>query len=552
MAASRVHTRCLCCLQKLFPKPKLNPKLILNNFSSNFNLVKSRAVSSVLSKDGWGKGAKFEPFQVMVERRRSEASRSILFFLSERSCLENLIEYCNSHGKVQNCFEFYQNAYFAVVEFKKKESVKLIQERVYSSRGIGRFNDELIQNRLLKYNIKSSQASTIRPKNIVNKDFPNSQLIKTVCHGDSVSNQIEMLATEQALTDEGIRMRFLVCTLIEDACRKMFPECEVLPFGSSVNNFGKRNCDVDMFIDPKIGHGMIPVAQSAKKFKVEYDQSSADNERIATQNTLRTLSKYLEKCVPHCTNVLKILHATCPLVKFKHQALGLSCDLTANNRGAIDSSEMLYIFSKLDKRVQPLVFLIRHWCRYHGLTNKNPGQWITNYPLTLLVVVFLQTRRVPILPKLVDLINADLSFDDIDYSFPDLKGFPHQADDTSLADLLHEFFVFCTKFDFGNQGLSVRHGSVFHNDSRFPLFIENPLVYHLNCCKNVTKALVTKLRSSAAEALWVMDQPGFLDSTPWGIGMLFLTPRKLEKIQKEQNVAAFGKRVGRVLGLFPN
>ncbi|XP_071942434.1 poly(A) RNA polymerase, mitochondrial-like [Antedon mediterranea] len=520
-------------------------------FECSFNTISLRRISSVQNKDNTGKISKFEPFSEMVKRRRSEASRSVLFFLSEKSSIEDLIECCNTHGKVNNCFEFYQNGYYAIIEFKKKESISSLRERIYKPDILQQFQNELIYHRLFKYDIKSNQVSiSHRKKNYINKEPLNSDLIKAICHADSVSHQIEMLANEQALRDEGVRMRFLSCTLIEEACRTMFPDCQVLPFGSSVNNFGKRNCDVDMYLDLNVEPGMIPIIQNTN-FKVVFDEESATNERFATQNTLRTLSKYLKKCVPHCTNVYNILHASCPLVKFRHQALGLSCDLTANNRGAIHSSEMLHIYSKFDKRVQPLVFLIRHWGRYHGLTNKSPGMWITNYPLTLLVVAFLQTRPVPILPKFLDLISTDSSFDDIDYSFPNVKGFLQEANETTLADLLHEFFVFCMKFEFHNRGLSVRHGSDFINNTNFPLFIENPLVDNLNCCKNVTKTLVAKLKSSAAEALWVMDKAAFLNTTPWGIALLFLTPKKIDKIMKEQASGPYHEQVERVLDLFP-
>ena len=69
-------------------------------------------------------------------------------------------------------------------------------------------------------------------------------------------------------------------------------------------------------------------------------------------------------------------------------------------RIAIKSSEMLYIYAHLDPRVCPLVFMVRYWAKLNGITNNNPGYWITNYPLTLLVIFFLQTRPHPVVPAL--------------------------------------------------------------------------------------------------------------------------------------------------------
>ena len=47
----------------------------------------------------------------------------------------------------------------------------------------------------------------------------------------------------------GTRLRYFVCTLIEQLLQGIFPKCEVLPFGSSVNGFGKEGCDLDMILD---------------------------------------------------------------------------------------------------------------------------------------------------------------------------------------------------------------------------------------------------------------------------------------------------------------
>lgn len=51
------------------------------------------------------------------------------------------------------------------------------------------------------------------------------------------------------LTEENTRLRFLVCSLLKDIAAAYFPECNILPFGSSVNGFGKLGCDLDMILD---------------------------------------------------------------------------------------------------------------------------------------------------------------------------------------------------------------------------------------------------------------------------------------------------------------
>lgn len=64
-----------------------------------------------------------------------------------------------------------------------------------------------------------------------------------------VDQQIISLTEAYQLTEENSRLRFLVCSLLEDISAAYFPDCSIRPFGSSVNGFGKLGCDLDMFLD---------------------------------------------------------------------------------------------------------------------------------------------------------------------------------------------------------------------------------------------------------------------------------------------------------------
>lgn len=64
-----------------------------------------------------------------------------------------------------------------------------------------------------------------------------------------IDQQVVSLTETYQLTDENIRLRFLVCSLLQDIAAAYFPECTIKPFGSSVNGFGKLGCDLDMILD---------------------------------------------------------------------------------------------------------------------------------------------------------------------------------------------------------------------------------------------------------------------------------------------------------------
>ena len=64
-------------------------------------------------------------------------------------------------------------------------------------------------------------------------------------------------------------------------------------------------------------------------------------------------------------------------------------------------SELLYLYGEIDWRVRPVIFAIRQWAQLQGITCENPGGYITNFSLTLLILFYLQQKKV--IPTLLDL-----------------------------------------------------------------------------------------------------------------------------------------------------
>lgn len=61
-------------------------------------------------------------------------------------------------------------------------------------------------------------------------------------------------------------------------------------------------------------------------------------------------------------------------------------------------SELLYLYGEMDQRLRPMTFTVRKWAEAQKLTNKTPGGWITNFSLSLMVIFYLQTKKI--LPSL--------------------------------------------------------------------------------------------------------------------------------------------------------
>ena len=69
---------------------------------------------------------------------------------------------------------------------------------------------------------------------------------------NNLDAQMERYYSLLKMTETGTRIRFLACEQIELALTGMFPHAEILPFGSSVNSFGRFDCDLDISV--RLGH----------------------------------------------------------------------------------------------------------------------------------------------------------------------------------------------------------------------------------------------------------------------------------------------------------
>lgn len=189
-------------------------------------------------------------------------------------------------------------------------------------------------------------------------------------------------------------------------------------------------------------------------------------------------------------------------------------------------SELLHIFGEIDPRVRPLVSCIRLWSRAMKLTSDQPGQGFTNFPITCLVIFFLQQLERPILPTLGHLIELAEDSDkcivdkDIDCTYlRDLSKMQFQTTNTSsLEELFRQFLEFYSERDFSQVAISLRTRKILKKVDRSPLYIVNPLEVELNVAKNLSFQTWEQFQLSARVS--VTDSKlfnGKQDDQLWGL-----------------------------------
>ncbi|XP_004702509.1 poly(A) RNA polymerase, mitochondrial [Echinops telfairi] len=473
-------------------------------------------------------------FSEVQKERREQAQRTVLINCPNKISEKKFIKYISQHGPINSHFFYESFGLHAVIEFCQKESVASLQDAVCTP-NLG--TETAIPFRSRFFNLKWTNPlnpGSEQPNVQCSNQLPpaSKKLFQLLCRAESMDDQLNTLLKEFQITEENAKLRHLTCSLIEDIAAAYLPDCTVRPFGSSVNSFGKLGCDLDMFLDLD-ETGRLNPGKTSGHFQMEFQVKSVPSERIATQKILSVIGECLDHFGPGCVGVQKILNARCPLVRFSQQASGFQCDLTSNNRIALKSSELLYMYGTLDSRVRALVFSIRCWARAHSLTSSIPGAWITNFSLTMMVIFFLQRRSPPLLPTLDYLKTLADEGDQCvieghNCTFTsDLNRIKPSGNTETLELLLMEFFEYFGNFAFNKNSINIRQGREQNKPESSPLHIQNPFETSLNVSKNVNQSQLQKFVDLARESAWILQQedkarPSSASHQPWGLAALLL------------------------------
>ncbi|XP_010883903.1 poly(A) RNA polymerase, mitochondrial isoform X2 [Esox lucius] len=486
-----LHMRGRGCFSKCFPKLHSCFQRKLGISTAAMKTETTNKKDEIEPKGG------VKSFYTVQEERMEQAERSVLISCPSKTNEKKFMKYLSRHGDINKCFFYESYGTYAVVEFAHKESLTSLHQGT----AIPSVNHEAavpFKSRLLSLKNTGSldqssgqSAPLCQPQTTV----PMNDLILRLSNESSIDQQISSLTEMHQLTEENVCLRYLVCSLLKDIAAAYFPECKVRPFGSSVNGFGKLGCDLDMFLDLDGISG-----RSLKKlkagFSLEYQTKRSASERAVTQSILSVIGECVDQFGPGCVGVQKILQARCPLVRFAHQPSGFQCDLTANNRVAMKSTELLYLCGGLD------------WRR----------------------------RTIPILPTLDYLkeLAGPLDkcvIDGNDCTFvSDVSKIRLQDNTETLEQLLQEFFEFYGSFAFNRMSINIRKGREQNKSDVSPLHIQNPFDASLNVSKNVNATQLERFVGLCRESAWMLQQREFNappangaaggTKAPWGLAAL--------------------------------
>ncbi|XP_071103920.1 speckle targeted PIP5K1A-regulated poly(A) polymerase-like [Haliotis cracherodii] len=466
--------------------------------------------------------------------RQKQASLTVFTKgFSDDTTEDELRTYFSKFGKVEKIFMEYKRGLFAMVEYAEEESVTAAiahtehelkgDKIVVNPRKVNQTPRWVLKERKMKarQNARVKAAKENKKAIAVNKE----ELLLKLKSAESIVDQMRVLADFVRMTDEEITQKQGICDILSAALTKFFPACSVHQFGSSVNGFGVKGCDVDIYLDfhddqEEAMH--LPDSQAPVKLpyhrdiqslkRTEGPLTSADLQLMTAYDKVKLVSRILVEHAPGCNNIIVIPSARCPLIKFTHEPSGIKCDLSINNKLALRNTRLLQLCSRIDERVGLLVYTVRYWAKVKEIAgNINSGPRLSNYALTFLVVQYLQNLATPILPttsRLAELAGKEkVVIDGWDCSYlNEPETFTSSANTWSGEDLLKGFFEYYSNLDFSTVVLQTRTGHILpvqqmleqpNTESQTfkigPISIQDPFVLDHNIGGNVTEKIKQKI-----------------------------------------------------------
>ncbi|XP_059140156.1 poly(A) RNA polymerase, mitochondrial-like [Physella acuta] len=392
------------------------------------------------------------------------------------------------------------------------------------------------------------------------------QMMLLLKSADHILDQMDKLSEHLTLTNEEEKVRENICLELTNLFSPFFESCSVYMFGSSVNRFGFKECDLDLFLDFENNNvisnvkpqqkNLLPYHNDIKFINVEYWPLTKEYiQSLDALKLVKVVSRILMTKTWLYTEPLTVPSQRCPVIKFDHIKSGISCDMSMNNRKALHNSLLLRLYGS-EPRVHKLVSVLRLWAKTHELSG-GQGHLLTSYALTLTVLFYLMRKEPSIIPKVCELeacvqgakkVMVDECFC---VEVPKDAVLPPSENTENEVDLLKGFFDFyarCVNWDsdvLRFYDATIIKKTIITEDPSFLacktgcMALLDPFVITHNVLGNVNEKTRTRFieeikRAAEMTSTWSSSNLGS-SSEPWGIAALLELNPNSTKDQNDQN-----------------
>ncbi|KAL2092115.1 hypothetical protein ACEWY4_011913 [Coilia grayii] len=307
------------------------------------------------------------------------------------------------------------------------------------------------------------------------------------CHRDFAPDEMEEQARQHIIQD------------LETFIRRHIEGARLRLFGSSKNGFGFKQSDLDICM------------------VLEGQENSMGLDCIGI---ILTLAQALGKH-SGLKNIIPIITAKVPIVKFCHVETGLEGDISLYNRLGLHNTELLASYASIDPRVRQLCYTMKVFTKVCDIGDASRGS-LSSYAYTLMVLFFLQQREPPVIPVLQEIYDGQTKPEVLvdgwnTYFFRDLEELPRRwpsygQNRESVGELWLGLLRFYTEeFDFKERVICTRQKdtlSPFQKQwtSKY-ITIEDPFDLHHNLGGGLSRRMINFIMKAFINGRRVFGTP---------------------------------------------
>ncbi|KAG0710685.1 Terminal uridylyltransferase 4 [Chionoecetes opilio] len=192
----------------------------------------------------------------------------------------------------------------------------------------------------------------------------------------------EQLTRDFEPTVQEIEERDKIVSDLENYICQFFRGVTLQLFGSSANGFGFQRSDLDICLT----FDGNPKGQNIDHIKI-------------IESLAEKLKRYRQ-----CGHVFAITTAKVPIVKFSIRRAYLEGDLSLYNTLALQNTQLLYTYARIDRRVKCLGYAMKYFAKLCDIGDASRGS-LSSYAYILMVLHYLQQCKPPVIPVLQELYD---------------------------------------------------------------------------------------------------------------------------------------------------
>lgn len=268
----------------------------------------------------------------VISKRRSEVQRSIIVKVDNVDLSSNVYHYCKQFGEIKTAIAYSMkktNQNLVLLEYEQKESVGEAFKFCGYSKNAPPWDNRYLE---LRKSPIAEPISADTPLQYDCVDFASAAHI--LSKAESIEQQILLMYEHTGVNELATRLKFMGLleaeTIVNHFMPSIFPNARIHPFGSTLNGFGQRGCDLDMMLYYD-DISMTTEKESSINFYNRNRGQTDEDIKLLAGRQVKCMSALIDHYLPNISQVSAFAGARVPIVRYYDLNVPCSVDISVMN-----------------------------------------------------------------------------------------------------------------------------------------------------------------------------------------------------------------------------